>query len=85
MKVVIAIDAFKGSLSSLAAGNAAADGIRKAIPDAEISIFPVADGGEGTTETLVIGLNGAYRTVTVSDPLGRPICASMLYKAGRKK
>jgi len=75
MKVVIAIDAFKGSLSSLAAGNAAADGIRKAIPDDEISIFPVAGRREGTTEALVTGLNGAYRTVTVSDPLGRPVPA----------
>ena len=75
MKVVIAMDAFKGSLSSNEAGNAVASGILKAIPDAVIQVFPVADGGEGTTSALVSGLNGTYRTVTVSDPLGRPIQA----------
>lgn len=75
MKIVIAMDAFKGSISSAEAGQAAADGILRVIPDAEIRIFPVADGGEGTTAALVSGLNGTYRTVTVSDPLGRAIPA----------
>ena len=75
MKIVIAMDSFKGSLSSVAAGNAAAGGIRKAIPQADIRIYPVADGGEGTTEALVTGLSGTYHEITVSDPLGRPIPA----------
>ena len=75
MKIVIAMDSFKGSLSSVTAGNAAAAGIWKAIPQADIRIYPVADGGEGTTEALVTGLSGTYREVTVSDPLGRPIPA----------
>ena len=45
------------------------------IPDAEITVRTLADGGEGTTGALVTGLNGSYRSVTVSDPLGRPITA----------
>ena len=48
MKFVIAMDSFKGSLSSTDAGNAAAAGILRAFPKAEIKVFPVADGGEGT-------------------------------------
>lgn len=75
MKAVIAIDSFKGSLSSLEAGQAAADGIRRVFPDAETIIRPVADGGEGTAEALVAGLNGHFRVAEVSDPLGRRIKA----------
>lgn len=73
MKIVIAMDSFKGSLSSTEAGKAAATGLLRAFPEAEIKVFPVADGGEGTVDALVSGLNGSYRTVIVSDPLGRPI------------
>lgn len=75
MKIVIAMDSFKGSLSSVSAGNAAAEGIRNAFPQAETVICPVADGGEGTTEALVNGLSGTYREITVHDPLGRSIPA----------
>ncbi|WP_277214241.1 glycerate kinase, partial [Ruminococcus callidus] len=71
MKILIATDSFKGSLSSLEAGNAIADGIRRAGMPAEIQVSPIADGGEGTTEALVNGLSGYLKTVTVSDPLGR--------------
>ncbi len=76
MNIVIAIDSFKGSLSTLQAGNAAASGIRRIYPDAEIQVFPIADGGEGTVDALVSGLHGTYRTAKVSDPLGREISAS---------
>lgn len=75
MKTVIAIDSFKGSISSAEAGNAAAEGIKRVYPDAEITVRPLADGGEGTCEALVTGLNGTYREITVSDPLGRPVSA----------
>ena len=75
MKIVIAIDSFKGSLTSIEAGKAAADGIFRVYPQAEISVYPLADGGEGTTEALVSGLGGVFRTVDVSDPLGRIISA----------
>ena len=73
MNVVIAIDSFKGSLTSWDAGTAAGEGLRKAIPDANVTVFPVADGGEGTVEALVQGLNGRKRRITALDPLGRPI------------
>ena len=76
MKIIIAIDSFKGSLTTMEAGNAAAMGIRRVYPDAKIQICPIADGGEGTTAALVSGLYGTYRTITVADPLGRPIEAS---------
>ena len=75
MRVVIAIDSFKGSLSSLEAGRAAAEGILRVFPDAETVIRPVADGGEGTVDTLVAGLNGQLREAAVTAPLGRRIIA----------
>ena len=53
MKAVIAIDSFKGSLTSLEAGNSVAAGIRRVFPDAECIIRPLADGGEGTVDALV--------------------------------
>ena len=53
MNAVIAIDSLKGSLSSLQAGTATAEGIRRVFPDAKIEIFPIADGGEGTVDALV--------------------------------
>lgn len=73
MKAVIAIDSLKGSLTSLQAGSAAAEGIRRVYPDAQIDIFPIADGGEGTVDALVTGLKGKKQTVSAADPLGRPI------------
>ncbi|MCI8387301.1 MAG: glycerate kinase [Clostridiales bacterium] len=73
MKTTIAIDSFKGSLSSLEAGTAAAEGIRRVYPDAELLVRPIADGGEGTVETLVAALGGERRCISASDPLGRSI------------
>ena len=73
MKIVTAIDSLKGSLTSLEAGMAIKQGILRAIPDAEVTVRPLADGGEGTVEALVMGMNGRTETVTVSDPLGRPV------------
>ena len=72
MKVAIAIDSFKGSLSSVAAGNAAAEGVRRVFPDAECVVRPLADGGEGTVDALVAGLGGELKTVTVTGPAGKP-------------
>ena len=73
MKVVIAIDSFKGSLSSMQAGNAAAEGVRRVFHDAEIAVCPLADGGEGTVEALVSGMDGDFCEVKVTDPCGRPV------------
>lgn len=70
MNIVIAIDSFKGSLSSVEAGRAAEKGIRKVYPGADIEICPLADGGEGTTEALVNGMGGCFQTVEAADPLG---------------
>lgn len=75
MKIVVAIDSFKGSLSSLEAGNAVKEGILKAKSDAEVKIFPLADGGEGTTEALSLGLGGELIKVKVHNPLMREITA----------
>lgn len=73
MKVVIAIDSFKGSLTSLQAGSAAAEGVARVYPDAQSEIFPIADGGEGTVIALTTALNGKLETVEALDPLGRKI------------
>ena len=75
MKAVIAIDSLKGSLTSMEAGYAIADGIRKAYPDAETLVRPLADGGEGTVDALVEGMMGSMQEITVNDPLGRPVSA----------
>lgn len=72
MKVVVAIDSLKGSLTSLEAGEAIQEGILRAISDAEVIVRPLADGGEGTVEALTRGMNGRYEKITVTDPLGRP-------------
>lgn len=69
MKVVVAIDSFKGSLTSMEAGYAAKAGILNAC-DAEVVVKPLADGGEGTTEALIEGLGGTFKTVEVTGPLG---------------
>lgn len=68
-----AIDSFKGSLSSVEAGNAIAEGIWLADENAEIVVRPLADGGEGTVGALVEGMDGVFRHVTVTGPLGDPV------------
>jgi len=72
MNIVIAIDSFKGSLTSLQAGNAAVEGIKSVYPDADITVRPLADGGEGTVDALVSGMGGEFRSVEVTDPCGKP-------------
>ena len=73
MEIVIAIDSFKGSLSSMEAGKAAAEGIKRANPQAETVVRPLADGGEGTVEALVQGMGGVLQTISVTGPLGDPV------------
>ena len=63
MNIVIAIDSFKGSLTSLQAGNAAAEGIKRVFPDAYVAVRPLADGGEGTVDALVAGRQGCLEEV----------------------
>ena len=73
MKVVIAIDSLKGSLSSIEAGMAIKDGILAAKPDAEVIVKPLADGGEGTTDALIEGMNGERIDLTVTGPMHTPV------------
>ena len=73
MKVVIAIDSFKGSLSSIEAGMAAKDGVLKAKPDTEVIVKPLADGGEGTVDALIEGLDGEQIDITVTGPMGAAV------------
>lgn len=76
MKIVIAMDSFKGSLSSLQAGRAVLRGIRRLYPDEEVVVRPLADGGEGTVEALTLGMRGRLETLQVMGPLGEPVNAS---------
>lgn len=76
MKVVVAIDSLKGSLTSLEAGNAIREGILGVMPDADVLVRPLADGGEGTVEALTLGMNGKLEQVTVTGPLGTPIACT---------
>ncbi|MCM1124301.1 MAG: glycerate kinase [Eubacterium sp.] len=73
MKVVVAIDSLKGSLSSLEAGNTIKEGILKVMPDSEVHVRPLADGGEGTVEALTLGMSGKLETISVTGPLGTPV------------
>ncbi|MDE1915797.1 MAG: glycerate kinase [Sphingomonadales bacterium] len=75
MRVVIAPDSFKESLSALDAARAIEAGMREVFPDWTYATMPVADGGEGTVDALVAATAGRLVTQTVSDPLGRPVTA----------
>ena len=78
MKVVVAIDSFKGCLTSKEANQAAAEGIRSFCPDAEVVQIPVSDGGEGFMEAFHVAIGGELIELTVKDPLMRPVSAQYL-------
>jgi glycerate kinase len=75
MKILLAPDKFRGSLTAPEVCEAMSEGILKAIPNAEILAIPMADGGEGTAEILTFNAGGRMHTVSVSDPLGRKVNA----------
>jgi glycerate kinase len=75
MRIVIAPNAFKGSLSALEAATAIGEGIRIAIPDADLVLVPIADGGDGTVDALVAATQGERRSLRVRGPLGDPVDA----------
>ena len=75
MKIVIAPDSFKGSLSALEAAKAIEKGVKKARPDAETVLVPVADGGEGTLDSLVSATDGRKVQVNVKGPLLKTVQA----------
>ena len=76
MKVVVAIDSFKGSLSSMEAGQAIEEGVKCVYQNAEVVVRPLADGGEGTVEALVEGMGGIFVTKEVTGPLGKKVEAT---------
>ena len=75
MKVVIAIDSLKGSLTSIQAAHAIEKGIKKVEKEAEVVIKPLADGGEGTVDALVDGMGGNMEFIKVTGPAGKPVLA----------
>ena len=75
MKVVIAIDSLKGSLTSLQAGEAIKEGIKKVDKETEVVIKPLADGGEGTVDALVDGMGGNMEFVKVTGPAEKEVLA----------
>ncbi|MEN8125189.1 MAG: glycerate kinase [Bacteroidota bacterium] len=79
MKIVLAPDKYKGSLTGIEFCNATAEGIQSILPQAEIIKMPLADGGDGTIDILDYHLQGERIELEVNDPLFRPIKASYFY------
>jgi glycerate kinase len=73
MRVVVAPDSFKGSLTSTQAAESIIAGFRDALPDVDCRAVPMADGGEGTVEAVIAVVGGQVLRVAASDPLGRPM------------
>jgi len=84
MRILIAPDKFKGSLSAREVAENIALGLRAVLPDAEIAIAPMADGGEGTAEVVCNALGGSWVKCKAHDPLGREIDARYAWIATRK-
>lgn len=80
MKVVIAMDSFKGSMTSLEAGNAVKEGVLAVCPDAETVVLPLADGGEGTIDAISGYINGLSKTLTVTGPMYSPVSADYVFE-----
>lgn len=78
-KIVIAIDSFKGRLTTFEAGRAVEEAAKEVYPHTETIISPVADGGEGTVETVISAVNGALVKTCVSNPIGKKINATYGY------
>ena len=79
MKVTVAMDSFKGSLTSTEAGEAVKRGILKARPDAEVTVLPLADGGEGTLDCIAPYIGGEEIRLKVTGPLGNPVDSSYIF------
>ena len=82
MKIIVAPDSFKGSLSARQAAQAMMEGVRRVFPDAEIVPIPLADGGEGTVDALIYATNGRMLTASVTGPLGAPVQAAYGFLGG---
>ena len=75
MRILVAPQEFKGSLSAREAAEAIAVGLRRALPDVEFDLLPLADGGPGTVEALVEASGGRFHEADAHGPLGRPVRA----------
>ena len=84
IRAVVAVDSFKGSLTSVEAGEAVKRGILRACPDADVTVIPLADGGEGTIDSIAPYIGGITKAIPVSDPIGRQIEASYIYDPDNK-
>lgn len=73
MKIAVAMDSFKGSMSSITAGKAVETGIRRVYPNAQVCVRPLADGGEGTVDALIHGMGGTTKSCDVTGPLGETV------------
>jgi glycerate 2-kinase len=84
VRILIAPDKFKGSLSALAAARAIAAGFQAVLPDAEIVIAPIADGGEGFAEAMCAALAGVWIECQARDPIGREVSCRYVWVEARK-
>ena len=75
LRIVIAPDSFKGTLSAVQAAEAMARGLRQVLVEAELREVPIADGGEGTVEAVVVATRGVRHEATVTGPRGEPVRA----------
>src|SRR4051812_23279504 len=78
-KIVLAPDSFKGTLTAREAALAMQRGVKRAMPNAEVVLLPLADGGEGTVAAIQSALGGDTVPVTVTGPLGDPVDASFVF------
>lgn len=76
MKIIVAPDSFKESLDAVGAAQAIQGGIRSVLPDSDVILLPIADGGEGTVNALVTAGGGQFEKTLVSGPLGDPVLAT---------
>lgn len=79
MKIVVSIDSFKGSISSMEAGNVVKEAVLARFPEDEVQVFPLADGGEGTVDAMTQGLGGRVVAVEVMGPLGKRVASRYCY------
>ncbi len=82
MRVLVAPQEYKGTLTAVEAAEAIANGLRAALPDVDIDVAPMADGGPGTAEALLRAVGGAWRASPAHDPLMRPIAAGWALLSG---
>ena len=75
MRILIAPQEYKGTLTAEAAASAMAEGAQRALPDSDVDVLPLADGGPGTVRAIIRAAGGELRTERVTGPLGTPVDA----------